>query len=178
VRAGSTIDLVNSVRLSARPREFVPPQRNRVAIGGRINHRMGNGTIRAEERLYTDDWGIKASTTDLRYLHDLGEHLRVWPHFRLHAQTGASFYQLAYSARQEEGTPVQIPRYRIADREASPMIAVTAGGGARISLTGEKSTPEFAVIVSGDVMYNRYLASLFITGRTAVWGTVAFEAEF
>lgn len=176
---GASVRLVNEQRLDARPRELVPQQRDRIAIGARVNHRLSTGTLRIEERVYTDNWGIKASTTDGRYMHDLGERLRVWPHLRLHAQTGASFYQLAYPARQDgTGTPVEIPRYRTSDREASPMFAVTAGGGARIALTSEQSTPQYAITVSGDVMYNRYLRSLFILSRTAVWGTVAFEAEF
>jgi hypothetical protein len=179
VPAGASARLVNEERLSVRARELVPPQRDRVAIGARVNHRFSNGTLRIEERLYTDDWGIKASTTDGRYMHDLGEHLRVWPHFRLHAQTGASFYQLAYSAQvSKEGALLAVPQYRTSDREASPMIAVTAGGGARITLTSEKSTVQYAIVVSGDVMYNRYLKSLFILSRTAVWGTVGFDVEF
>jgi len=176
---GATIDLVNQERLSTRPRELVPQQRDRVAFGARVNHRFSSGTLRVEQRFYTDNWGIKASTTDGRYMHDLGERLRVWPHLRLHAQTGASFYQLAYAAAVDgEGTPVEIPRYRTSDREASPMAAITAGGGARIALTSEKAPTQYAIVVSGDVMYNRYFRSLFILSRTAVWGTIGFDAEF
>jgi len=182
IPVGASIRLVNENRLNVRPREYVPQQRDRVAVGARINHRMGSGTLRIEERVYTDNWGIKASTTDGRYMHDLGERLRVWPHLRLHAQTSASFYQMAYAAAESaEGGDqggIAVPRYRTSDREASPMIAVTAGGGARIALTTEKSANQYAILVSGDVMYNRYLESLFILSRTAVWGTVAFEAEF
>ncbi|MDF2694698.1 MAG: hypothetical protein K0S65_3081 [Labilithrix sp.] len=179
IPAGASIKLVNEQRLSVRPRDLVPPQRDRVAIGARVNHRFSSGTLRIEERIYTDNWGIKASTTDGRYMHDLGERLRVWPHLRLHAQSGASFYQLAYAASvDEQGTPIAIPRYRTSDRELSPMIAVTTGGGARIALTSEKATTQYAIVVSGDVMYNRYFESLFIKSRTAVWGSVGFDAEF
>lgn len=177
---GASIRLVNENRLNARPREYVPQQRDRVAVGARINHRIGSGTVRLEERVYTDNWGIKASTTDARYMHDLGERLRVWPHLRFHAQSGASFYQMAYAAAEGVGEEqgLSIPRYRTSDREASPMIAITGGGGARIALTTEKSANQYAILVSGDVMYNRYLRSLFILSRTAIWGTIAFEAEF
>lgn len=179
VPPGASARLVNEQRLDVRPRELVPLQRDRVAVGARVNHRIGNGTIRVEERVYTDNWGIKASTTDARYLHDLNERLRVWPHFRLHAQSGASFYQLAYVAAQGgDGTPLSIPRYRTTDREASPMVAFTGGGGARVALTNERATTQYAILVSGEVMYNRYLKSLFILSRTAIWGTIGFEAEF
>ena len=179
VRPGQDVTSVNDYRLNIRPRENVPQRRDRFAIAARLNHRMGNATIRAEERLYTDDWGIKASTTDGKYLFDLSERLRVWPHLRLHAQSGASFYQLAYIASvTEEDTPIAIPTYRTTDRESSPMMAVTLGGGSRVVLTGEKTKPELAIVVSGDVMYNRYFQSLFILSRTAIWGTVGVDAEF
>jgi hypothetical protein len=179
VQPGQPVADVNAARLAVRPRELVPGQRDRIAVGVRLNHRFAaGGTLRIEERVYTDNWGIKATTTDGRYMHDLGERLRVWPHLRFHAQTGASFYQLAYAARVDQaGTPVEIPRYRTGDREASPFIAVTGGGGARIGLTRENVTPSYAILVSGDVMLNRYFQSLYITNRTAVWGTIAFEAE-
>jgi hypothetical protein len=179
VPAALSINTVNEQRLNIRPREQVPQQRDRVAVGARVNHRFPTGTLRVEERLYTDNWGIKASTTDARYLHDLGERLRVWPHMRLHAQTCASFYQLAYAARVDvEGIPVQVPRFRTSDREASPFVAITFGGGARIALTSEKASIRYAVTVSGDVMYNYYTATLFIRSRTAVYGTVGVDAEF
>ena len=179
VKPGQDAASVNDARLNIRPRENVPQKRDRFALAARINHRFTNATIRAEERIYTDDWGIKASTTDAKYLYDLSERLRVWPHLRLHAQSGASFYQLAYVASvTEKDTPIAIPNYRTSDRESSPMMAVTVGGGSRIVLTGEKTKPELAVVVSGDVMYNKYFQSLFILSRTAVWGTVGLDAEF
>src|SRR5262249_26496173 len=78
IQPGSSAELVNDVRLSARPIELVPDQRARVAVGARVNHRFTSATLRIEERVYTDNWGVKATTTDARYLHDLGERLRAW----------------------------------------------------------------------------------------------------
>jgi hypothetical protein len=180
VSPGESVEAVNANRLPVRARELVPRERDRFSVGARINHRFPSGTLRVEERLYTDSWGIKASTTDARYLHDLGDHLRVWPHLRFHGQSGASFYQLAYAAAIEaEGAePLQIFQYRTGDRELSPMIAITAGGGARIALTTEKASVQYAIIVSGEVMYSRYFKALYINSRTAVYGTLGFEAEF
>ena len=43
---------------------------------------LDNATIRVEERLYIDNWGLKASTTDVKYLIDLSERIRIWPHLR------------------------------------------------------------------------------------------------
>jgi hypothetical protein len=179
VQPGQDAASVNAARLNVRPLENVPGKRDRFALLGRLNHRFTNGTIRVEERVYTDDWGIKASTTDGRYLHDLGERLRVWPHLRFHAQSGASFYALAYVAEVDtKDNPVVVPHYRTSDRESSPFVAVTVGGGTRLVLTGEKSKPEIALILSGDVMYDKYFQSLFILSRTAFWGTLGAEAEF
>lgn len=180
VAPGQPIADVNANRLNIRPRENVPQRRDRFAIAGRLNHRFNNNaTLRVEERIYTDDWGIKASTSDARYLFDLSERLRVWPHLRFHAQTGASFYQLAYAAAVDDGdSPISIPKYRTSDRESSPMMAVTVGGGSRLVLTAEKTKPELAIVVSGDVMYNKYFQSLFILSRTALWGTLGLDAEF
>lgn len=179
VGAGEPIDNVNAARLPVRARELLPGSRDRFSIGARVNHRMGNGTIRVEERVYTDSWGIKASTTDGRYLHDLGDHLRVWPHLRIHGQSGASFYKLAYPALiEQDGTPLQLFTYRTGDRELSPLVTFTVGGGARIALTTEKAAVQYAIIVSGEVMYSKYFKALYITSRTAVYGTLGFEAEF
>lgn len=178
VSPGESIEAVNANRLPVRARELLPRERDRFSAGARINHRFSSGTLRVEERLYTDSWGIKASTTDAKYFHDLGDHLRVWPHLRVHAQTGASFYKLAYPAAINADGSLDVFQFRTGDRELSPMLTVTAGGGTRIALTTEKASVQYAIIVAGEVMYSRYFKSLYITARTAVYGTLGFEAEF
>lgn len=179
IQAGAPASQVDDLRLNIRARDNVPGSRNRVAIGGRINHRMGGvATLRVEQRFYGDSWGVKASTTDGRYLYDLTDRLRVWPHARLHMQTGAGFYQLAYVAQVDaEGNPTGIPQYRTTDREASPFAAFTIGGGARLGLTSDKASIQYAIVTTADLMYSRYFQSLFLTDRTALWGTIAFEAD-
>ena len=178
VKRGENAQDVNDFRLPIRPREVVPRERDRLAAGARVNHRLSSGTLRIEERLYIDTWGIKASTTDARYLHDLGDHLRVWPHVRYHAQTGASFYELAYTPLSGNRTAGYIlPAFRTTDREWSSMMAISVGGGARIALTSDKAATRYAVLLGGEVTYSYYLQSLFIRNRTAVYGTVGFEVE-
>ncbi len=178
VTPGESVDAVNANRLPVRSREVVPRERDRFSAGARLNHRTGSGTVRVEERLYSDSWGIKASTTDVKYLHDLGAHLRVWPHLRVHAQTAASFYKLAYPASINADGTLDVFQFRTSDRELSPMLSVTAGGGMRIALTSEGASTQYAVILSGEVMYSRYLKSLYIRSRAAVYGTLGFEADF
>lgn len=178
IRPGEAIQNVDATRLSFRAREVLPRTKDRIAVGVRYNHRFPVGTLRLDERVYTDSWGIKASTTDARYLHDIGSRLRVWPHLRFHAQSGASFYQLAYVGAVDADQPVSLPRYRTTDRELSPMFQITVGAGARIALTDEKADTKYAIVVAGDLMHGRYSQSLFIVARTAYYGTVGFEAEF
>lgn len=177
VGPGLTAQAVNEFRLPFRPRELVPRERDRVALAARVNHRLASGTLRIEERLYVDTWGILATTTDARYLHDLSSHVRVWPHLRYHLQKGADFYKLAYGvALDDAGVPL-LPAYRTTDREWSPMMTISVGGGARIALTGDKAATRYAVLLGGEVMYSYYFASLFITNRTALYGTLGFEVE-
>jgi Protein of unknown function (DUF3570) len=178
VPVGATVDLVNQFRLPIRPLEQLPTERDRFAIAGRIAKRIGNATLRIEERLYTDTWATKASTSDGTYLVDLSKHLRVWPHARLHAQTGTNFYNRAYAALTFPNLAVQVPTYRTGDRELAPMVTFTGGGGTRIGLGSPEAATQFAVVLTGDFMYTRYFNSLFVITRSAVYGTVGFEAEF
>ena len=175
---GATVDLVNRTRLPVRPLEQLPTERDRYAIGGRFNKRLNNATLRLEERFYLDTWGIKASSTDARYMVDLSRHLRVWPHLRAHVQTGASFFRLAYSAALDPDGGITIPLYRTGDRELAPLLTGTGGGGVRIGLGEPEGEIKYGITFVGDVMYTRYLKALYVTTRTAVYGSVGFDVEF
>ena len=111
---GASVDEVNRLRLPFRPTEQLPTARDRYALGARFAHRFSGATLRVEQRLYNDSWALKATTTDGRYVFDLGRHLSLWPHVRFNAQTGANFYQLAYSATLDPNTgQLVVPLYRI-----------------------------------------------------------------
>lgn len=175
---GATVDLVNRSRLPVRPLEQLPTERDRFAVGGRFNKRLNNATLRIEQRFYIDTWGIKASSTDSRYMVDLSRHLRVWPHLRFHAQSGANFFRLAYSAALDPNGGLTLPLYRTGDRELAPLITATAGGGVRIGLGEPEGEVKYGIVFVGDVMYTRYLKALYVTARTAVYGSVGFDVEF
>lgn len=175
---GATVDLVNRSRLPVRPLEQLPTERDRFAVGGRFNKRLNNATLRIEQRFYIDTWGIKATSTDSRYMVDLSRHLRVWPHLRVHAQTGANFFRLAYSAALDPNGGLTLPLYRTGDRELAPLITATAGGGVRIGLGEPEGEVKYGITLVGDVMYTRYLKALYVTARTAVYGSVGFDVEF
>ncbi|CAN5214472.1 hypothetical protein BH09MYX1_BH09MYX1_46370 [soil metagenome] len=178
VPAGFTIDGVNANRLPLKPAEQLPTERDRYALGGRFIHRLNNATLRIDERLYFDTWGTKATSTDARYVQDVGKRIRVWPHLRFHAQTGAGFYQLAYSAGLNQDGSISVPLFRTTDRELSPLVTLTAGGGIRLGLTAPESPTQIGLTLQGDVMYTRFLNALYVTTRTAVYGTFGIDAEF
>jgi tetratricopeptide (TPR) repeat protein len=175
---GATVDLVNRTRLPVRPLEQLPTERDRFAVGARFNKRLNSATLRIEERFYVDTWGIKASSTDARYMVDLSRHLRVWPHVRAHVQSGANFFRLAYSAALDPNGGITLPLYRTGDRELAPLLTGTGGGGLRIGLGEPEGEIKYGITLVGDVMYTRYLKALYVTTRTAVYGSVGFDVEF
>ena len=179
IPVGANVDLVNRVRLPVRPTEQLPLQRTRFAVGARFAHRFTGATLRLEQRLYTDSWGTKATTTDARYVLDFGRRLEIWPHARFNAQTGASFFKLAYSATTDPNTnQLLIPTYRSTDRELSPLVSLTGGAGMHLVISDPEAKTQYGVSIQADVMYTDYFDALYITRRTATYGTVGFDAEF
>lgn len=171
---GLSRETVDEVRQPERVREQLPLDRQRFALAGRIAHRFESSTIRADQRVYTDSWGVLASTTDAKYFIDLDDRFRVWPHLRFHAQTGASFWQIGYeSIRTPQG--IQVRDIRTGDRELGPMLGTTAGAGGRVAL-GEHKT--VALILTADMVYTRFLDHLFILERLAFFSALGAEVEF
>jgi hypothetical protein len=176
VPIGLAIDTVNENRLSIRVLEQLPTTRQRWAIAGLLAHRFSTSTLRAEERLYIDNWGLKASTTDAQYLIDIGERVRFWPQIRAHAQTGASFWQLAYVATPAKSGPgFSVPALRTGDRELGPLVGLTGGAGVRFALGDQKN---YAISFSGNVNYTRFLDHLFLLDRISYFGATTLEADW
>ena len=176
---GQSVGSVNELRLPIRPTEQLPTSRDRYAVGARFAHRFSGATLRVEQRIYTDSWSLSATTTDGRYVFDVGRHLEIWPHGRFNAQSGTSFYQLAYTASVDPVTEqLVVPVYRTTDRELSPLVSLTGGGGAHYLLGSPDATTRFGVSLQADVLYSKYFDSLYITQRTAIYGTLGFDAEF
>ena len=70
------------------------------------------------------------------------------------------------------------PAERTTDRELSPMMAVTAGGSGSLDLGDPNADRRYTLVASVDVLHGRYVDVLFLTHRTAVYGTLGFEVEF
>ncbi|MCA9621722.1 MAG: DUF3570 domain-containing protein [Myxococcales bacterium] len=136
-----------------------------------IAHRFSGVTLRVLERLYRDDWGTMASTTDLKLPIDIVKELRIWPHVRAHVQDAADFYELAYVAeRTPEG--FVIPALRTGDRELGPLINATLGAGVHWDI-GEGEVVTLAL--TGDAIYTRFLNHLFVRQRWGAFGAFTME---
>jgi hypothetical protein len=71
-----------------------------------------------------------------------------------------------------------LPLYRSGDRELAPLITATAGAGTRIGLGPQDAKTHVGLTIQADVMHTRFLKSLFVTQRTAVYGSMGFDVEF
>jgi Protein of unknown function (DUF3570) len=173
---GASIDLVNRVRLDEKPAEQLPLSRRRLAVTGRYAHRLDSSTLRLEERLYDDSWGLIASTSDVRWIFDLGRRFAIWPHARFHLQNAVTFWQRAYVSESSSGW--NLPEYRTGDRELGPLWTSEGGFGIRWYLGGDAQPEQWALQLTGDAVYTAFLDDLFITSRTAVLGALALEGQF
>ena len=175
VAKGASIDWVNANRLPEKPLEQLPLERHRAALTGRYARRLDGSTVRLEERFYDDDWGLVASTTDARWIFDLGSRFEVWPHARLHAQTSVTFWKLAYVS--ESATGWNLPEYRTGDRELGPRVTVGGGLGLRWYLGSTAQPQQWTLQMSWDGMYTSFLDDLYVTSRTATLGALTFEGQ-
>jgi hypothetical protein len=173
--AGASVDEVARMRLDFRPVDALPDARDRYAVTGRIAHRFDTTTLRIEERIYRDSWGLTASTTDLRVPIDLGARWEVTPHVRFHIQEGVDFWQRAYVGSTATGE-LSRPDFRTGDRELGPLGTLTVGTGLRWRMSAAGGPP-WVLFVQGEGMLTRYTDALYITERRALITTIGLEIE-
>ena len=170
---GASIGQVNSLRATARPLEQLPLSRQRYGLTMRLAHRFSHATLRLDERLYVDSWTMKATTTDARYLVDLGTRLETGPHARLHAQTAVDFWQRAYTF----GPGFEVPALRTGDREIGPLVNVTGGWTVRLGIGSDATPTSWVLGFDLNVTSTQYLDDLYVTERTSVLGGVMLETD-
>lgn len=174
---GTSIDEVNRLRLDMRPIEQLPNARDRYALSGHLAHRGGETTLRLDERLYADSWGMFAATSEVRFIVDLGRRLEVWPHVRHHIQGPVTFWQRAYEAARGPDGSLGVPVFRTGDRELGPLQIIVLGAGARLKLA-DSPGKQCDVVFEIDVGRTRFTDQLFITERRMAYSTLALEATF
>lgn len=165
---GAGVTEIATLRSEARPLEQLPTHRGRGSLSARFGVRLSPVTIRVDQRLYADSWRLLATTTDLRVPWDVHPRLRIWPHLRLHAQSGVSFWERAYIA---DGTSV--PALRTGDRELGPLVNAGVGAGARIALSDD-----WALSASGLGTFTRFLDALLVTDKFSGLVSVVVEAAW
>lgn len=175
--AGALPAQVNALRLDERPIDSVPRSRDRYALTGKIAGRVGRTTLRLDERLYTDSWGLWASTTDARVMVDLRERLTLWPRLRFHTQSGVSFWQRAYEAVAESDGSLVPPRFRTGDRELSRLDTFTGGLGVKLRVSGSTHDPVY-LSYQLDAAYTRFADALYVTRRWSVFSALGVSATW
>lgn len=173
VERGATVAEVSKYRLQARPLEQLPLERERYAMTGRLAWRGESATLRLEQRLYSDSWGLKATTTDARYFVDVGKRVIVWPHVRVHAQNGVDFWRRAYV-----GTFEALPALRTGDRELGPLTSLGLGAGLRLALGKAGSIDDWVLTTTVDGTWTSFADALYVKQRFSGLAALALEVAF
>jgi hypothetical protein len=171
--AGASIDEVDGQRLAERPLEQLPRSRQRYAMTLRISHRFSGSTLRVDERIYRDSWALTASSTDVRYLIDLGKRWELGPHLRAHEQTGVRFWQRTYVLRDG----FNYPALRTGDRELGPLLALTLGFTVRLGLGPKADSKTWLLGLDVNATDTRYLDALYIRERLSALAVLSIEAR-
>lgn len=174
VQPGLSVQHVNEVRLPERAAEHVPGSRNRYALSVGFANRFEGATLRIDERLYTDNWGIKATSTDIRFLADLGQRITLGPHVRLHSQTPVDFWQRAYVSKGV----TDIPTLRTGDRELGALTSVGGGTYLRVYVGGAGDPRKVGLGLDTYVTYTSYPDDIYLQSRLAVLGAFTLEVNF
>ncbi len=172
---GASIDSVNANRLPERLLEQTPLARRRFAVTARYAHRFETSTLRLQERIYYDSWGLFASTTNARWIFDFGRRLELWPEARFHGQSAVSFWKRAYVSGPAPGW--DLPELRTGDRELGPLWTVSGGGGVKLFLGGKADPRAWALSLQVTGLYTGFLDNLYLTQRTGFLGSLMLEAE-
>lgn len=178
IPAGAPGDQVNQLRLPGRVAERLPLSRNRFALSARLAQRLSASTFIINERAYADDWGVKASTTDIRFVIDVGKRFSVWPHLRFHVQSGASFWKRAYIAELGPGGLTNVPAYRAGDRELSPLFEGDFGAGVRWNIGNALSPRAWSLVLEVEGGTTSYRDALFISHRLSAFTSLQLESTF
>lgn len=176
VAAGASGEEVNALRLPGRVAEHTPDSRFRWVLAGRLAHRFQRSTLVLDDRLYRDSWGLTASTSNLRWVLELGNRFSIWPHARFHVQSGVSFWRHAYVGEITSGA-TDVPVNRTGDREQSPLWTATLGPGLRWDF-GDADPRDYSLVLEGDAAYTRYRDALYIDHRWSWLAVIQLARRF
>jgi hypothetical protein len=116
---------------------------------------------------------MKATTTDARYLMDLGARIETGPHARIHAQTAVDFWQRAYTS----GPGFLVPALRTGDRELGPLVNLTGGWTLHVGIGSVANPASWVLEFDVNATSTQYLDDLYVTQRTSVLGGMTLETD-
>lgn len=173
---GESIESVNALRLPGRIAERVPDTRRRFTLTADWARRGARHTLRANERLYADSWGLYASTIDLSWLWDVSSRLTLEPRARFHVQSSVDFWQRAYAA-ELGGAELTVPSLRSGDRELSSLWTGSLGVGSEWRtqpIHGQGWT--FGALI--ELGFTQFLDALFIEQRSSALLVLTVQRAF
>lgn len=171
VARGASIAEVTRLRLPERVLEQLPLERDRYALSMGRGHRFRKSTLRFDERAYADTWGLKATTTDSRWLFDLSKRFTVGPRLRFYGQTPVDFWQRAYVI----SSAGVFPAIRTGNRELGPLVNLTGGASARFHLGSSGDPRTWVLGVDVNVTSTHYLDDIYLTQRWSVVSGLTLE---
>lgn len=174
IQPGASVDTIANLRLEARPLEQLPLTRQRYAGTGKLAWRLDRTTLRLEQRVYGDSWGLGASTTDARLFVDTSDRVTLWPHVRFHVQNGVSFWQRVYAIQDVHS----IPGLRTSDRELGPLFTGGVGAGFKIGLGKAGRADDIAWTTTLDGFYTHFNDTIYVTERLSGLLTTSLEVVF
>jgi Protein of unknown function (DUF3570) len=178
IPVGASYAFVAGQRVDERPLERLPLSRERYALTGRLAHRFAGSTLRLEERLYLDTWGLLASTSDARYIVDIGRRLALGPHVRFHAQGAVDFWRRAYELEVDAEGRLVPPEIRTGDRELGPLRTFTGGLGAQCDLSMSAGARSWVLALQADGVFTEYVDALYVARRNAIFTAISLDATF
>jgi hypothetical protein len=97
-----------------------PDQKDQVSLLARYRHHfeMVSGSVHADYRFYSDDWGTTSHTVDLAWYQNFLEWLTITPSVRWYSQGKADFYETVLPAGR-------VPNHRSSDYRLSPYGALS-----------------------------------------------------
>lgn len=116
-------------RIIANFHDSRPGTRQRTALYGKLVHKLADSddSIQGSYRLYSDSWGIRSHTADLRYHHKLTRRQSLEPHLRLYLQSEADFYYRKLDVNETLDPILPADGYASADYRLDRMTSATAG---------------------------------------------------
>lgn len=153
-------DNFDQYRLGDRVPENVPDLRVGSAFGLRWLQYLEpiRGSLRVDYQFYFDDWAVTSHILHAALRVQATDEVEVGGYARFYIQTGASFWQRAYTV----SSPNEVPELRSLDRDLSDYHSVTGG------LRGRLRLGEWTGVLDAAVMWTGYDDFLLLDQRVAL----------